>query len=111
MKVGRFGAYVETDELIRKTVPKDMQAEDVTLDWAISNLPIFSYFPNDSRPVGLRRQRTKAKGWKAFIAHAGNKAEVSNDIKVKDIDDAMANSILDDFYKKEEKKAKKKNKT
>jgi len=95
LKQGRFGAYIETDELIRKTIPKDMSLEEVTLEWAVNNLPIITYHPKDSRAVGIRRQRTRSKGWKAFVVHAGVKKELPKDIKVKDVDEAIALSILD----------------
>lgn len=95
LKKGRFGAYVETDDLIRKTVPKDLSFEEVTLEWAIDNLPIITYHSSDLRPVGIRRQRTKAKGWKAFVVHAGIKKELPKDIKVKDVDETIALSLLE----------------
>ena len=95
LKKGRFGAYVETDELIRKTVPKDLSVEEVTLEWAVKNLPIITYHSGDLRPVGIRRQRTKAKGWKAFVVHAGIKKELPKDIKVKDVDETIALSLLE----------------
>tara|TARA_Y100001970_G_scaffold121071_1_gene150141 strand:- start:24186 stop:26813 length:2628 start_codon:yes stop_codon:yes gene_type:complete len=101
LKTGRFGSYVETDELIRKTVPKDMSDAEISLDWALSNLPIYDYHPKDSKPIGLRRQRTRNKGWKAFIVHSGNKAEIPKDIKIKDIDKEIAFSVLEDFYKED----------
>ena len=94
LKKGRFGAYVETDELIRKTVPKDMSDDEVTLEWAVNNLPIITYHPDDSRAVGIRRQRTRSKGWKAFVVHAGEKKELPKDMKVKDVDEATALSLL-----------------
>ena len=94
LKKGRFGAYVETDELIRKTVPKDMSDDEVTLEWAVNNLPIITYHPDDSRAVGIRRQRTRSKGWKAFVVHAGEKIELPKDMKVKDVDEATALSLL-----------------
>ena len=95
LKKGRFGAYVETDDLIRKTVPKDLSVEEVTLEWAVKNLPIITYHSSDLRPVGIRRQRTKAKGWKAFVVHAGIKKELPKDIKVKDVDETIALSLLE----------------
>ena len=95
LKQGRFGAYIETDELIRKTVPKDMSLEEVTLEWAVSNLPIITYHPEDSRAVGIRRQRTRSKGWKAFVVHAGVKKELPKNIEVKDVDETIALSLLD----------------
>ena len=95
LKHGRYGSYIETDELIRKTVPKDLSPEEVTIDWAINNLPIICYHPSDSRPVGIRRQRTRSKGWKAFIVHAGVKKELPKDIKVKDVDEMIALSLLE----------------
>ena len=95
LKHGRYGSYVETDELIRKTVPKDLSPEEVTLDWAVNNLPIICYHPADSRPVGIRRQRTKSKGWKAFVVHAGVKKELPKDIRVKDVDEKIALSLLE----------------
>jgi len=94
LKSGRFGSYVETDDLIRKTVPKDMTSEEVTLDWAVSNLPIITYHPDDSRPVGIRRQRTKAKGWKIFVVHAGNKKELPKGMKAGDVDETTALGLL-----------------
>ena len=95
LKKGRFGAYVETDDLIRKTVPKDLSVEEVTLEWAVENLPIITYHPSDLRPVGIRRQRTRNKGWKAFVVHAGTKKELPKDIKVKDVDEVIALSLLE----------------
>ncbi len=95
LKKGRYGAYIETDELIRKTVPKDMQFDEVTLEWAVNNLPIISYHPEDSRAIGIRRQRTRSKGWKAFVVHAGEKKELPKDMKVKDVDESIALSLLE----------------
>ena len=94
LKQGRFGAYLETDEFIRKAVPKDFKPEEITLDWAVDNLPIIFYHISDSRPVGIRRQRTKNKKWKAFIVHGEVKKEIPNDIKIKDINKEVALSIL-----------------
>lgn len=95
LKQGRYGSYVETDELIRKTVPKDLSPEEVTLDWAVNNFPIICYHPADSRPVGIRRQKTRSKGWKAFVVHAGVKKELPKDIRVKDVDEKIALSLLE----------------
>ena len=72
-----------------------MSLEEVTLEWAVSNLPIITYHPEDLRAVGIRRQRTRSKGWKAFVVHAGVKKELPKDIKVKDVDEEIALSLLD----------------
>jgi len=94
LKTGRFGSYVETDELIRKTVPKDMSADEVTLEWAVSNLPIITYHPDDSRPVGIRRQRTRSKGWKIFVVHAGEKKELPKGMKANEVDETNALELI-----------------
>tara|TARA_B000000441_G_C21508928_1_gene213814 strand:+ start:124 stop:507 length:384 start_codon:yes stop_codon:yes gene_type:complete len=94
LKTGRFGSYVETDELIRKTVPKDMSADEVTLEWAVSNLPIITYHPDDSRPVGIRRQRTRSKGWKIFVVHAGEKKELPKGMKANEVDETTALELI-----------------
>ena len=95
LKQGRFGAYVETDELIRKTIPKDLLIKDVTLEWTLDNLPIIAYHSSDSRPIGIRRQRTRTKGWKAYIVHAGVKKEIPKGIKIKEVNEEIALSLLD----------------
>ena len=94
LKQGRFGAYLETDKFIRKAVPKDFKPEDITLDWAVDNLPIIFYHTSDLKPVGIRRQRTRNKKWKAFVVHGEVKKEIPNDIKIKDINKEVALSIL-----------------
>ena len=94
LKQGRFGAYIETDELIRKAVPKDLNSEEVTLDWAVDNLPIITYHPEDLRPVGIRRQRTRTKKWKIYVVHGDVKKELPQDLKVKDINQENALSLL-----------------
>ena len=94
LKQGRFGAYIETDELIRKAVPKDLNSEEVTLDWAVNNLPIITYHPEDLRPVGIRRQRTRTKKWKIYVVHGDIKKELPQDLKVKDINQEIALSLL-----------------
>ena len=99
LKQGSFGAYLETDKLIRKAVPKDLKTEEITVDWAINNFPIIFYYEDDSRPVGIRRQRTRDKKWKAYIVHGEMKIEIPSDIKIKDITKEIALSIL----KKKEK--------
>ena len=95
LKKGRFGSYVETDDLIRKTVPKDLSNDEVTLEWSVKNLPIITYHPQDLRPVGIRRQRTRTKGWKVFVVHAGTKKELPKNTKVKEVDEALALSLLE----------------
>ena len=66
---------------------------------AINNFPIIFYYEDDSRPVGIRRQRTRDKKWKAYIVHGEMKVEIPQDIKIKDITKEIALSIL----KKKEK--------
>ena len=94
LKQGRFGSYLEIDSLIRKAVPRDLNYDEVTLDWALDNLPIICYHPKDSRPVGIRRQRTRAKKWKVFVVHGEDKKELPNDVKVKDVNEEIALSLL-----------------
>ncbi len=94
LKQGRFGAYLETDKLIRKAVPKDLKTEEITIDWAVNNFPIIYYDEDDSRPVGVRRQRTRDKKWKAYVVHGELKTEIPSDIKIKDINKEIALSIL-----------------
>ena len=89
-----WGAYLEIDSLIRKAIPRDLNFDEVTLEWALDNLPIICYHPKDSRPVGIRRQRTRAKKWKVFVVHGEDKKELPNDVKVKDVNEEIALSLL-----------------